>query len=91
MNQFTQLSRSTFIARAKGVFHCQLQRGAEAHGLAVECGLDLGEDVLVAAVQVRQVTGIQRLALGRGDLVGDGDGGVFGDGGGHRGLALSAR
>ena len=67
------------VVLAKGVFGAQIQRGGETGSLAVQRRFDLGEDVVVAAMQIGQIALVHRLALGRGDLVRQGDGGVFGD------------
>ena len=72
-------AHQAFVAGAKSVFHRQLQRGAVTHGLAIQRGFNLGENVFITPVEVGHVASVQRFALGGGHLVGDGDGGVFGD------------
>lgn len=72
-------SYQTFVVFTKGIDSGQLQRGGKAYRLAVECRFDLGENVFVAAVQVRQTARIKRLALWAGDLVAEGDGAVLGN------------
>ncbi|MCY1213679.1 hypothetical protein D9M72_254710 [compost metagenome] len=74
------------VAQAEGVFGGEVQRGLVALFLAVERLLDLGQGVLVTAMQVghRLGAGFDELALGVGDFVLEGDDGVFFDfHGGH--------
>jgi hypothetical protein len=69
------------VALAEGVFGREAHHGLVALLLAVERFLDLGQRVLVAAMQVGHRLGarLDELALGVGDFVLDGDDGVFFD------------
>ena len=69
------------VALAEGVFGGEIQNGLITLFRAVERFLDLGQGVLVTAMQVghRLGAGLDELALGVGDFVLDGDDGVFFD------------
>ena len=69
------------VALTKGVFGRQGQADLEAGFLAVQCSFHLGEDVVVATVQVDhgRLAGVDQGALGVCHLVAQGDNGVLGD------------
>ncbi|MPN38578.1 hypothetical protein SDC9_186102 [bioreactor metagenome] len=73
-------AHQALVALAERIGHGQIDHGGETIGLPLQRSLDLGENVLVPAMQIGHVARIQRLAGGGvGDLVAQRDGCVFGD------------
>ena len=73
--------RQAFVAQAEGVLGLQQQAGLVTHRLAVQRGLDFGQGVAVAAVQVGHgfLGFFEELALGVRHFVAQGHNGVFFD------------